>query len=170
MLFVETSISAAGVCMVGEICKLKRGDLKALPARSCVPAVLSAFSLFFMQSYPWLPAPLWPLPARRANPHDHSHRISRILQIAHSTERSLPPPSPSPLRSRPVDLPSREWNITHKKNVPVISSNPALLNRFSNIIIAAAVKNAITPCPISPNMTANKKGNVMTANSPGLTS
>jgi len=36
--------------------------------------------------------------------------------------------------------------------------------------IAAAAMNMIVPWPMSPNMTAKRKGNVMTVKRPGLTS
>jgi hypothetical protein len=59
---------------------------------------------------------------------------------------------------------------TDKKNVPEISSISARANLRSLKIIYNADKKMIEPCPMSPNMTANKNGKVMTAKRPGLTS
>jgi hypothetical protein len=46
---------------------------------------------------------------------------------------------------------------TYKKNIPVISSISARANLRSLKIIYNADKKMIVPCPMSPNMTANKR-------------
>jgi hypothetical protein len=65
-----------------------------------------------------------------------------------------------------------QWKkkTTDKKNVPMISSISARANLRSLRTIYNADKKMIVPCPMSPNMTANKNGKVMTAKRPGLTS
>ncbi|OMH84039.1 hypothetical protein AX774_g2439 [Zancudomyces culisetae] len=50
------------------------------------------------------------------------------------------------------------------------SSDLILPSFSSHITIANPAAAIITPCPKSPNITANKNGNVITANIPGLTS
>jgi len=52
-----------------------------------------------------------------------------------------------------------------------LTSEPVpFVNFFSNKIKLNALNVIKIPWPISPNMTANKKGKVMTVNNPGLTS
>jgi hypothetical protein len=47
--------------------------------------------------------------------------------------------------------------------------NP-FLNFFSSEMRVTAVRVMMRPCPMSPNMTAKRKGKVMTVKSPGLIS